>query len=207
MRTPPPRHPRHGILPTASVLLLILTTLSGCSATPAAVPADTATPVPAATATPTETPPVFASNEEALAAAEAAYAAYLEASNHFLSTSHGDAGTAAFASLVSERYLPEVLNALENFAKSGHTGEGSISFDTASLIGYSEPTKARAEVAIYLCSDLSSMREIDEAGVDVTRSNRTERNPTQVAFVSSETDASKLLVDREETWTGRNFCG
>ncbi|TFD03466.1 hypothetical protein [Cryobacterium sp. TMT1-66-1] len=205
MRIPSRRRPLHTAVLSALLLSVSVVFLSGCMAAP--VPPVPATPVAVASPEPTETPPVFASNEEALAAATAAFAAYLAASNRFLVVTHGDVDSATFGNLVSQRYLPEVLDSMDSFSHSGQSGRGTITFDTASLISYSEPRPRIAEVGVYLCSDISGMRLFDDAGADVTTSSRNERTPTQVAFISSETDASKLLVDREDTWTGQNFCG
>lgn len=77
MRTPSPRRPAPNIVFSALIVLLAVGPLSGCMATAApSIPAPTAVAVPPA---PTEDPPVFASNDEALAAATTAFANYLAA--------------------------------------------------------------------------------------------------------------------------------
>lgn len=206
MRILPPRRPRHRAVTTVGILFLIVATLSGCSATPAPVPAPSDTAAPPV-AEETAAPPVFASDDEALAAAEAAYSAYTQGSNEFAASPKNRNGSDKFGELVSQRYLPEVTASLNSFAESGNVGRGAVSFDTVSLLSFSELSPGHVEVSLYLCADVSGLRVLDAKGVDVTAIDRSERTPTQVAFVSSVENASKLLVDREDTWTGRNFCG
>lgn len=207
MRIPPRRRPVHSAVLTAALLWLAVGALSGCSAATVPTPSVTTAPVAEATGAPTGSPPVFASNEEALAAAEAAYAAYTEGSNEFAASPNTRNGIDKFGELVSQRYLPEVTAALTRFAKSGNVGEGAVSFDTVSLLSFSEQSPGHVEVSLYLCADVSALRVLDAKDEDVTATDRSERTPTQVGFVSSVENASKLLVDREDTWTGRNFCG
>ncbi|SEO20197.1 hypothetical protein SAMN05216281_1661 [Cryobacterium luteum] len=209
MRTPPRRHPRHQhphpkAATTAGTLFLILATLSGCSATPAPTPSDTTTPVTEATAAPTETPPVFASNEEALAAATAAYAEY-EALSDSITAEGGTRGD-RIASAASSAYLPKLLDGFEGFAKKGLVSRGASTYDTPSLIRSSIEPHGGVVIELYLCSDISAVRLFDAAGVDVTPTQRTDRIPLQVGFISSAAEPSLLLVDKEDVWSGKNFC-
>jgi hypothetical protein len=205
MQNPPLSRPVHRVVRAAAALFFFVGTLSGCVAAPA--PSNTAEPVAVATPAPPEAPPVFASNDEALAAATASYSAYTEGSNQFAASPEAANGSNMFSELVSRRYLPDVTASLNSFAESGQVGRGAITFDTVSLMSFSEPSPGHVEVSLYLCADVSTLRVVDEAGIDITATDRSERTPTQVGFVSSNKDASKLLVDREDTWTGRNFCG
>jgi hypothetical protein len=157
------------------------------------------------TAAPTKAAPVFASNDEALAAATTAYSAYSTEVDDFF-TSSGRGPVAAVGSLVSKRYEPEVLAGLEEFAKSGNVGRGVSTFDTISLVSYSDVSTGHAQVELYLCSDFSGTRVFDATGTDVTPTGRPERVPLQVGFVSSKGEPAKLLIDREDSWSGQNFC-
>jgi hypothetical protein len=171
-----------------------------------AAPAEMSAPIAVPTqAAPTETPPVFASNDEALAAATAAYAHYSTEVDEFLAnTDRGPVVTVG--SLVSERYEREVLAGLDDFAKSGNVGRGVSTFDTISLVSYSDVLAGHAQVDLYLCSDFSGIRVFDASGTDVTPAGRPERVPLQVGFVSSKGEPAKLLIDREDSWSGQNFC-
>ncbi|WP_104082117.1 hypothetical protein [Cryobacterium sp. Y11] len=198
---------RHRSLKTAAfgvaLQFLALGTLSGCMATPA--PPDTSPPTAETTPAPTKAAPIFASNDEALAAATAAYAAYSTEVDDFF-TNGGRDPVAAVGSLVSKRYEPEVLAGLDDFAKSGNVGRGVSTFDTISLVSYSDVLAGHAQVDLYLCSDFSGIRVFDASGTDVTPAGRPERVPLQVGFVSSKGEPAKLLIDREDSWSGQNFC-
>ncbi|WP_134450415.1 hypothetical protein [Cryobacterium luteum] len=189
---------------TVGILLLIVATLSGCSANP--TPSDTASPIADATAAPTETAPVFSSNEEALAAAKAAYANYAALSDDVMRSAPAPKDFTKVSASVSEAYLPQVVQALDSFSTAGHIGKGASSFDSIALIRYSDSPYGLAEVEVYMCSDVSGLRLLDASGADVTPAQRIDRVPLQVRFVSSVGSPSTLLVDKEDVWSGRDFC-
>ena len=205
MRIRPRRRPVHRAVLIAAGAFFAAATLSGCSATPAPSPSGSRPPAAETTAAPTTSPPVFASNDEALAAATAAYAAYSIQVDDFL-TNDTRGPITAVTSLVSAQYLPEVRAGLDNVEKSGNVGHGASTFDTVSLVSYSDVAIGQARVDLYLCSDFSGIRVFDSKGIDVTPSTRPERVPLQVGFVSSPSEPAKLLIDREDSWSGQNFC-
>ncbi|TFD24312.1 hypothetical protein E3T31_03160 [Cryobacterium sp. TMS1-13-1] len=186
---------------TAAVLFLA-GTLSGCMAAP--VPPNTAPPVAKATAAPAEAPPIFASNDEALAAAEAAYAAYEALSDSI--TADGGTGGDRIEPAASPKYLPDLLDSFVGFSKTGFISRGSSTFDNVSLIRNSVEPRGGVSIELYLCSDISEVRLIDKTGADVTPAGRTNRTPLQVGFTSSAANPSLLLLDKEDVWSGRNFC-
>lgn len=196
MRTSSRRRPVH----TVVLLLLAVAALSGCMATPA--PASS--PSPSAAAAPTEIPPVFASDDEALAAAEAAYAAYSQLSGSI--TADGGIDGDRIEPAASHKYLPDLLDSFVGFSKTGFISRGSSTFDNVSLIRNSVEPRGGVSIELYLCSDISAVRLIDKTGADVTPAGRTNRMPLQVGFISSAADPSLLLLDKEDIWSGRNFC-
>ncbi|TFD61017.1 hypothetical protein E3T39_07915 [Cryobacterium suzukii] len=171
-------------------------------ATPAPAPADTSAPSDAAA--PTEVPPVFASDEDALAAATAAYAAYEALSDSI--TAEGGTGGDRIASAASTTYLPDLLNGFDGFSKKGLLSRGASTYDSARLIRSSVETHGGVSIELYLCSDISAVRLFNLAGVDVTPPQRTNRIPLQVGFISSAAEPSLLLLDKEDVWSGKNFC-
>ncbi|TFD58627.1 hypothetical protein E3T43_06710 [Cryobacterium sp. Hh7] len=199
MRNPSRRRPLHAVVPSA-VLLVSIGLLSGCMATPA--PTDSSTP--SAAAEPTATPPVFASDEEALAAAEAAYTAY-EALSDSITADGGIRGD-RIEPAASPKYLPNLLDSFVGFSKTGFISRGSSTFDNVSLIRNSVEPRGGVSIELYLCSDISEVRLIDKTGADVTPAGRTNRTPLQVGFTSSAANPSLLLLDKEDVWSGRNFC-
>ena len=192
------------VMPSTLLVSLAIVLLSGCTTTPATT--ETSAPTAAKIPDSTQTPPVFASDDEALAAATSAYAAYTTASDSFITNVSDRADTSIFDSLVSSRYLPGVLEGLDDFAKSGRLGLGKSVFDTVSIVSYSDAALGQAKVDLYLCADFSGIRVYDTTGQDVTPGSRPDRVPMQVGFVSSENNPPKLLIDREDSWQGLNFC-
>jgi hypothetical protein len=187
-------------------MFLAAVTLSGCSAAPVPVASSTADPVAEATTAPTEPPPIFASNDEALAAAKAAYATYAALSDDIMRRRSAAVDFSGFSASVSATYLPQVAEARDSFTKAGHVGQGASSFDSVTLVQYSDSARDHAEVEVYMCSDVSGLRLLDVSGVDVTPADRIDRVPLQVSFISSGENPSKLLVDKEDVWSGRDFC-
>ncbi|MFF2387971.1 hypothetical protein [Agromyces sp. NPDC058104] len=169
--------------------------LSAC--TPEAEPSPEPTPTASAA-------PIFASDDEALAAAVEAYEAYASMSGSIASDGGDDAEridpyvTAEFAGNVGSEF-----DALRS--AGGHT-QGQTTFDTASLVERTEIDDI-ASVSIYLCRDVSGVRVIDADGIDVTPKDRLERIPSKAELVSKSTDEpSILVVDGISQWSGSDFC-
>lgn len=193
---PFPRARGVALAATAAAALACAISFSGCGASPE----PTATPTPAAT---DAAAPIFASDEEALAAAVAAYEAYAEASDAI--AADGGAEPERIDPFVTDQFAVSArqeFKALEEV--KGHF-EGRISYDSVSLAERTQEDGA-AQVSVYLCRDVSGVRALTSDGKDITPSDRAERVPTQAAFISSESDPSVLLVDEISQWPGDDFC-
>jgi hypothetical protein len=175
----------------AAVLTLVLTAalLAGC--VPSAAPV-----IP--TATPTATP-VFASEAEALAAAEAAYKAFVAASDDV--TKAGGKNSGAAIALVAPRYRPNFLASLKPYIENELHTRGASSFDSLRLERYSTDSSPEM-IQVYVCLDVSKVRVLDKKGRDVTSSSRANRLPLEVGFDVSP----QLLISRSDVWSGENFC-
>jgi hypothetical protein len=194
--------PRHKALRTTAGLLLAITTLTGCTAT--AAPTDTATPTtPAATST-TTTPPTFASNDEALAAAKAAYTHYLTAGD-----SAGAIGTDSwnnYLSLTTGSEHAGVLEAREKMRTNGWSFTGATTFDSMVIQSSGTLPDGAWEIRAYLCLDLSTSDMVDNFGVSQINPGRQLRSPMVVVFVSSQENPDQLLISESPIWSGSNFC-
>jgi len=166
-------------------LLLPLVVLAGCVGPPVV------TPVPTPTAT-----PVFASDEEALAAAEEAYAAYLAVSDEV--ASDGGIGVERLEAYVTASQLEQARTDFGSLQKSGRRMVGSSAFDGIVLQSFDA-----TRLTVYLCLDVSGVRVFDGAGVDVTPVGRIARVPLEVGFAVHEA----LLLDSSEVWNGGSVCG
>lgn len=178
----------------AASAALALTAMVGCAAAP--------TPPP--TPSSTTAAPVFASEEEALAAATEAYAAYQAMSDTI--TAEGGFKANRIEPYATEDYYPDLVDGFEIFEKKQMSSKGGSKHDTVSLTSFAEAPPGRAEIDIYLCSDVSAVRLFDAAGQDITPPTRPNRIPLQVRFVSSSNDPRELLIEREDVWGGTSFC-
>lgn len=157
-------------------------------------------PIPTLPPTPSATP-IFASEEEALAAAEEAYAAYSEMSDAI--SSEGGAEPERIAPFVTEDQLEREVETAEYFSSRSLRAVGSPTVTYFQLQQFSESVNG-AEIVVYVCLDVSETRVVDATGTDVTPPNRESIVPLEVEFEGEAADA--LLVSRSEVWSGSSFC-
>lgn len=179
--------PRARVVPLAFAAVLLL---GGCTA---------ADPQPAASPAPSSTP-IFATDEEALAAAEAAYAEYLAVSDQILAD--GGADPQRLLQVVTAEFYESEKKGFEQADEQNLRITGQTSFDSARLQSRSDSGKPTA--TIYLCIDVTEVDVIDEAGNSVVPPGRGDRYPLTVTLSASEN--SQLLVSAIENWEGDNFC-
>ena len=185
------------ILPRAAGLLLTVVTallLSGCIP-----PGSTVTPEPMPSAT-----PVFASEEEALSAAEAAYREYLAVSD--LVAQDGGKDPARFAEVVTQDWLDREIDSAKTLEESGRRQKGNSSFASIELQQLDQNDLARVLVVTYVCFDVGQLTFVNESGADVTPIDRPSFIPLQVTFESKGASNRSLLVAGNEPWTGEDFC-
>jgi hypothetical protein len=162
--------------------------LAGC------VPVEpTVTPAPEPSTT-----PVFASEEEALAAAEEAYAAYQAAVDNALATYNTD----ALSDIATGAALEEALESVVLYQEDGRRIVGSSSISSETL---ADADLHSGDVQLYACLDISETRVFDSAGTDITPPGRASRFPMIVALILGE-ELSHLVVSEEEVWDGSDFC-
>jgi len=149
------------------------------------------------------TAPIFASDEEALAAAEAAYGEYLAASDAINAKDGND--PQSIAPFVHAEYLPTVLEEFESFESRGLSEKGNLSFDSMELQQYEDALSGPARVVVYVCVDASETRVIDKKGDDVTSPDRRTRVPLEVVFETDER-MKDLLIFASDVWSGEDFC-
>ena len=167
--------------------------LSGCASAPAPIPSGT----------PTEAAPLFASDEEALAAATEAYAAYLEVIDQVLAAPEID--TTRFSEVLTGEALESELESANMYIERGYRSIGISSFDSLTIQSInSDP--GSSSVSTYLCSDVSEVDVVDGEGASIVPATRADRFPLVVEFRPSDLTASGLLISSSESWAGTNFC-
>jgi len=178
-------------LPAALAITLIVLVLAGCR-----TPDPVVTPQPEPTST-----PLFASDEEALAAAEEAYAAYLAVSDQILA--EGGANPERAYQYLTEQMQAKEVEGIQLYIDSGWHSTGMTTFDSLSVQQFASERET-AELIVYLCVDVAALRIIDSAGSDVTPPSRPDRVPLEVAFVAE--GSASMKIERSDLWSGDDFC-
>jgi hypothetical protein len=195
MPRPRPRRPTRGRVGAAVVATgVIALALSGCVGDPATTPTPTAS---------SSTEPIFASDEEALAAAVEAYEVYRTASAQI--TADGGAEPNRIDSTVTPDYAVSLHEEFAAIEELGLTMVGSTRIEQVKL-AEAAYVHGSAEVSIYFCRDVTEVRVIGPDGADVTPADRDNRTPIQAFLVSATGDERRLVVDGVELWSGNDFC-
>lgn len=154
--------------------------------------------------------PVFASEEEALAAAEEAYREYLAVANAV--AQDGGADPERYKSVVTQSWLEHEIEFASELREAGNRQFGDVTFTPLSLQS-ADLSSADVAVSAYTCLDVSGTRLVDTAGVDVTPTDRDLVVPIEVVFRASKAGLSdgsnrvpRLLIEGSDLWTGQDFC-
>lgn len=173
---------------------LLALALSGCVGAARASPSATPSPLP--------TSP-FGSNEEALAAANAAFQRFLDASNSVAMDSSVDIESirAAATGQAAENEIASSQAARDR----GERRVGPATFDSPR---YEQlwMTDGKAEVITYACVDLTQARVIDMNQTDITPPGRDDRVELQLVFISVAPESSELIVERNNLWDYDGRC-
>lgn len=160
------------------LLALAATTMSGCA------------PEPQPSPTPT---PAFASEEEAFAAAEEVYRAYIDAVN---AENRGEPG-ASPQDFLTGTLLDADLASRRDLEASGVHIEGPT--EILNFLGATSDIETSApRLVATVCLDISKSRAIDASGQDVTAAGRSDIYGMSVTFIGTE-DA--LLISEYEILT------
>ena len=175
-----------------AVVLVAALAATGCAPDPAAPH----TPAPTST-------PLFASDEEALAAAEEAYAAYLAVADQILAD--GGKAPERLLKVATQAVLDSQIEGYATAAKNGWVSKGRTVLDSVSLERY-DPHQIKEAISIYGCVDLTAVDVVDATGTSVVSPTRPNRSPFEITLDLVGTPASQLVVSGEKPWTGENFC-
>lgn len=158
-----------------SAALLMIAGLSGC------------TPEPEPTPTPTA---AFASEEEAFAAAEEVYRAYIDASNH-VNVSDPETFEPLF-DLASGDFEAADRKSLSELHAENYTLRGSVSMAHFDGVSSAYPYDV---ITATICVDVSKSDVVDSSGNSVVPTTRPDMNPLRVTFRQSD---DSLLIDRAD---------
>lgn len=166
---------------TGAVLLL----LAGCVQSE---PVDVPTPAPSVT-------PVFASEEEALAAAEEAYAAYVELADQIFI--EGGVQPERLAAVATGEFLDASVAGFEMVQEDGWTSTGGTVFRNLELQSF-DPFSPIGVLTVYVCEDVSAVDVFDATGASVVSPGRPDTTTLQATFDLVE---GSLLISGREAWS------
>ena len=144
--------------------------------------------------------PIFESDEEALAAAEEAYGAYLAVVDQI--RMDGGSNANRLEEVATDPVLSSELAGFAELVTRGHRTVGLTSYDTVSLQQFDRFASV-AVVLIYVCEDFTAVDVVDADGVSVVGADRQLRWPLVVGF---DSNAGTLKVSTVDDWTGEDFC-
>ena len=165
----------------AASLLLTSIVVTACAASPEG---ESASPTP-----------MFASDEEAFAAAEATYAEFIAATNSALA--NPDDSSRQSALLVGAAYADE-LRAHRDLLSSGRSVTGEYSVNNVTRISADDIT-----VTLAACLDASQTRLLSASGEDITPSNRDAIVPLKLTFALV---GGSVLLSESIGYPGSGSC-
>lgn len=173
------------LIPSALAAAVLCAIVSGCSA-----PAE-----------PAEPSPLFTSEEQAFAAAEETYRAYVDALNA-VDLSDPESFEDVFAWTTGEANA----GARETFSQM-HADGWTVSGSTVPTVVANEQVELASEplVLLAVCTDVSSVDVIDREGVSVVAADRGDTQSMTVGLVAAETSTG-LAVSSLTGRTGDPTC-
>lgn len=172
---------------------LTLAGLASCSSPPG--PIEPPGPHPSST-------PVFASDAEALAAAEELYGRYDSITNQLGSEGWDD--PTRLADVLAEDALQNEIDSAAELSAKGYRQLGESTFDSLTLQQLVDRGLGEVDITVYVCADVSDVDVVDEHNHSVVAESRPDRQPLEVEM--NDKMAGQLKIVRREAWSGSDFC-
>lgn len=169
----------------SAALLLTALVLTGCT---------TPTPMPTAPPEPSIAP-VFASDEEALAAAEEAYGRFLATLDQIFID--GGSDPERLRQVASEEIFLHESGGFEQLRREGLRGVGA----TTSTLTFQSANLTAGEVTVYACDDISGTDIVDAAGNSVVADRRVVQYQYEVLL-----GENPMIVRSRTPWDGSSVC-
>jgi hypothetical protein len=181
---------------SAAVTLVLVAALAATGCTPEA-PRANEKPTPTST-------PLFASDEEALAAAEEAYATYLAVVDRVLG--EGGSDPDRLRSSARGEALEQAIADANEFNAKGYRTTGTTSLQSTSLQFHNAyAPDGEVVVRAYVCEDVSQVDLLGKDGTSLVSPARPDLTPFEAAFIRSEQGGS-LVVSSREVWGDVSVC-
>lgn len=179
----------------AAVALVMVAALSVSACAPPS-PAKPPKPSPSSTA-------LFATDEEALAAAEEAYREYLSVVDGVLQA--GGSDTTGLRAVAAGAALDQALSDAGEFASLGYRTVGTTALNAIVLqrVGVEAEDVTRV-VDAYVCEDASQVDLINAEGTSLVSDSRPPLTPFQVSF--GREGKRGLVLTNRSAWDGEDVC-
>lgn len=151
-----------------------------------------------------EVAPLFASDEEALAAATEAYRSYIVVSSAVSGSQ--DADTSLLAEVAVPTHVEDLSASIDSLRSDGLRTQGAPVPFALSLQQYFEEENGDVTVIVYVCLDVADYRVVNAAGVDQTPADRDDQVGLEVELWAINDLAPTLKVAQSETWSGAELC-
>lgn len=188
-------------MPPVTLALALLASLTCVALTGCVSPVSGATPTSSAVNPTTE--PIFASDEEALAAATKAYGDYVAMSDKI--AQEGGVGVERITPFVTTSYLEIERAEYDRLRADSRRMIGSTSFRPVKIQRLTSQ-RGMAQIEAYFCVDVSDVRVMSASEADVTPTGKFEKYPILLGMTSSKLDPKLLKLDSSEVWMGENYC-
>ena len=159
---------------------------------------------PAPTSNPPTVAPVFASDEEALAAATEAYGKYVETAD--LIINEGGTEPERIVRYTSGELAQTEMQSFESLQREGLRGIGTSEFSNLSIQTFTpDAPDGQAILTAYVCSDVSGTDIVDSGGHSMLAPERNPKTPFLVVF-DLNSQGNRLVVSGESVWEGSGVC-
>jgi len=157
------------------------------------------TPSPEPTAT-----PLFASDEEALAAAEEAYGRYQAVEAQILAD--GGSNSERINGFAVRDALRAAEDGFADYRQNGYRNVGATEFEIVELQHFAEfPDLNQDVVGTYACLDFSNQDVVNSENISVVRPGRAIRQAYELSFDIAESGEGLVLAARNP-WGSNDLC-
>jgi hypothetical protein len=173
---------------------ILIVSVAGCAAAGAAPP--TRSPSPPISTPPISTPPiapVLATDEAALAAAEAAYSGYIETADQIIT--EGGMNPERIEQYATGPFADTEYDFYESIKQDGRRGTGTSTFSNMTLQRVKEDaTAGKFVVVVTVCSDVTGTDMLDASGRSIVPADYDPTTPYWVGFFLADTSGTALKV-------------
>jgi hypothetical protein len=148
--------------------------------------------------------PVFASDEEALAAAQSRYELFIATIDKVVA--EGGAQVERIDQVAVPELAEEEKVGVRDFTSKGFRMTGRSQVTNAVLQSRSTDGGVTSVITIYACVDVSQIEVVDQTGTSVVQSTRPDQSAFEVTLSVPNGNLSELLVVSNSVWNGGGVC-